>query len=92
MYGDTSWENLYSENPQGNLFGYTEYVRSKGVEGLIRIYKENLRFLFGDRFLEKSRTLENSQGSPLFEFLFCAGNPVGVGPAKRIAEHILEHV
>lgn len=92
VYGDTSWENLYGENPQGDLFGYTEQVRSKGIEGLIRTYKENLRALFGDRFLEKSRTLKNSQGSPLFEFLFCAGNPAGVRPAKRIAKHILEHI
>ncbi len=92
VYGDTSWEKLYSKNPQGDLFGHEEQVRARGAEGLIEIYKDNLRGLFGDRFLEKSRTLRNSKGSALYEFLFCVGNPNGIGPAKGIAEHILKEM
>ena len=90
VYGDDSWEKLYYENPQLNLFGDTEHVRDKGTQGLIRIYKSNLKKLFGARLLENSRTLRNSKGSALYEFLFCVGNPNGINLAKGIAEHILK--
>ncbi|MDE0144670.1 MAG: three-Cys-motif partner protein TcmP [Nitrospira sp.] len=92
VFGDESWHNLYQEDPQGNLFGDIKYQRNPGVDGLIDIYKEKLRTLFGTRFLETSRALKNSKNSPLFEFMFCVGNPNGIGPAKRIAEYILEHM
>ena len=36
------------------------------------------------------RTLRNSMNSPIFELFFAASNPVGAGPAIRIANHILE--
>lgn len=92
IFGDEGWRDLYREVPQKHLFRNVEYQREPGVEGLIEIYKEKLRTLFGKRFLEKSRTLRNSRNSPLFEFMFCVGNPNGIGPAKRIAKHILEHM
>ena len=92
IFGDGSWRNLYQEDPQGHLFGDVEYRRVPGVDGLIDIYKEKLRTLFGKRFLETSRTLKNSKNSPLFEFMFCVGNPNGIGPATKIANHILKHM
>ena len=90
IYGDESWRDLYSVNPQISLFGDEKQQRQEGIDGLIEIYKTKLTQLFGDRFLEKSRTLKNSKNSALFEFLFCVGNPNGIGPARRIAEHILK--
>ncbi len=57
---------------------------------LLKYTKDKLTQLFGNRFLKKSRTLKNSKNSALFEFLFCVGNPKGIGPARRIAEHILK--
>lgn len=90
IYGDGSWRDLYSVNPQISLFGDEEQQRPEGIDGLIEIYKTKLTQLFGDRFLKKSRTLKNSKNSALFEFLFCVGNPKGIGPAGRIAEHILK--
>ena len=92
IFGDESWRKLYQEDLQGNLFGGVEYQREPGVDSLIDIYKEKLRTLFGKRFLEKSRTLKNSRNSPLFEFMFCVGNPKGIKPAKPIAEYILEQM
>ena len=92
IFGDESWRNLYQEDPQGNLFGDIEYRRVSGVSGLISLYQNRLKTLFGKRFLEKSRSLKNSKNSPLFEFMFCVGNPRGVGPATKIAEYILEHI
>ncbi|MDE2740627.1 MAG: three-Cys-motif partner protein TcmP [Gemmatimonadota bacterium] len=92
IYGDESWRDLYSVNPQISLFGDEEQQRPEGIDRLIEIYKTKLTQLFGDRFLEKSRTLKNSKNSALFEFLFCVGNPKGIGPARRIAEHILKNL
>ena len=94
VFGDQSWRELYHENPQRNLFEEQEpgLMRERGVDALLSIYKWNLKGLFGDRLLEKSRRLVNSTGSRLFEFMFCVGNPRGIGPAKRIAEHILRRM
>ncbi len=92
VFGDQSWRELYRENPQQSLFGGVEHERDTGLDGLLAIYKNKLTSLFGDRFLSNSRTLKNSRNSPLFEFLFCVGNPKGTGPAQRIAKHILEHL
>ena len=92
IFGDESWRNLYQEDPQGNLFGDVEYQRVPGVDGLINLYKKKLRNLFGKRLLEKSRSLKNSKNSRLFEFMFCVGNSNGIGPATKIAGHILEYI
>ncbi len=92
IFGDESWRNLYQEDPQRNLFGDINYQRNPGVNGLIGVYKEKLKSLFDKRLLEQSRTLRNSKNSPLFEFMFCVGNPKGIDPAKRIANHILKHI
>ncbi len=92
IFGDESWRELYRQNPQGGLFGDSGSVRDIGVDGLVTIYKKNLRTLFGDRFLSRSRCLKTSKGSPLFELMFCVGHPNGIGPARRIARHILDRM
>lgn len=90
IFGDNSWQELYSQPSQGNLFGDQGVQRDRGVDEIVNIYKSKLRGLFGSRFLEESITLRNSRNSPLFEFLFCVGNSRGIGPAKRIAQHLVE--
>ena len=92
VFGDESWRELYRENPQQDMFGHIGHERDPGVNGLLAIYKRNLEQLFGNRFLNKSRTLKNSKNSALFEFLFCVGNPNGVPVAKGIASHILRKI
>lgn len=92
IYGGDSWQQLYSEVQQATLFGGVDIERNPGTNGLLRIYREQLSGLFGNRFLKKSRTFRNSKNSPLYEFLFCAGNPKGAPIAKKIAKHILEHL
>ena len=90
VFGDESWRRLYREDAQQELFGEPRSTRERGVDGLLSIYKENLAGLFGDRFLPKSKRLVGSTESPLFEFIFCVGNPNGIALAKRIANHILD--
>ena len=92
VFGDESWRELYRENPQGALFGDPGSIRDKGIRGLLDIYKANLRRKFGNRFLPTSRVLKNSNGSALFEFLFCVGHPNGIKLARRIAGHILDNL
>ncbi|MYN65519.1 MAG: three-Cys-motif partner protein TcmP [Acidobacteria bacterium] len=92
VFGDQSWRELYTQSPQRNLFGDSGSERQSGVDGLVSIYKKNLERLFGQRFLSTSRRLKTSTGSPLFEFMFCVGNPRGIGPATRIAGHILDRM
>ena len=95
IFGDEScWLNLYQKDPQGNFLGDVKYRRVPGVDDFIAIYKKNLKNLFGNRFLNKSRSLRNSKNSTLFEFLFCVGSPKpkAIAPAKRIANYILEHM
>ena len=90
VFGDESWRNLYKQPEQLRLFGNAGYVRDRGVDGLISIYKGKLERLFGNRLLTKSLPLTNSKISPLFEFFFCVGHPNGIKIAKDIANHILE--
>lgn len=91
VYGDERWRHLYEPARQRSLFESERYEREPGVDGLVRTYREKLTKTFGDRFMEKSRSLRNSTGSRIFELLFCVGNRSGIRPAKRIANHILDH-
>ncbi|MDE2780141.1 MAG: three-Cys-motif partner protein TcmP [Chloroflexota bacterium] len=89
IFGDESWRDLYSQSPQLSFFEEDRMERDPGVEGIVTIYKRKLKGLFRDRFLDESITLKNSRNSPLFEFMFCVGSPSGIGPAKRIARHLM---
>ena len=90
VYGGESWRQLYRHDPQVSLFGDSTLVRAQGTDGLLRIYKDQLRKTFGDRFLTESRTLANSRNSPLFEFIFCAGSPTE--SATRLAKHVANYL
>ena len=92
VFGGDHWRELYSVSPQGDLFGHAPSESEPGVDGLLKIYKDQLQRLFGDRFLPESRTLKNSRNSALFEFIFCAGHPKGAPVAKRIAKHLVERM
>lgn len=95
VFGNESWRKLYSVSPQQSLFGgEEEYQRYSGSLEIIKIYKKNLRNLFGKRFMKESKTLKNSKNSPLFEFIFCVGssNPKAISLAKGIAKHIINMV
>ena len=94
VFGGDHWRKLYSLSPQQSLFGDEVIEREKGVQGLLSIYKDRLREAFGERVLDKSRTLTNSKNSPLFEFIFCVGSPSekAIKAAKRIARHLVRDI
>lgn len=88
IFGDDSWRDLYQE--QQSLFGCELSQRAPGIDGIRRIYRNKLKGLFKQRFMEESKLFVNSKNAPLFEFMFCVGNPAGIGLAKKIASHILD--
>lgn len=71
------------------LFGSELEMRTPGLDGILGIYKDNLRSVAGGRLLEESKSLTNSKNSPLFQLMFCAGSPAGIKPAHKIARHLL---
>lgn len=91
VFGGDHWRRLYSASPQRDLFGQEASEREPGVDGLLEIYKDRLKGVFGARLLRESRTLTNSKNSPLFEFIFCVGSPSekAIKAAKRIARHLV---
>ena len=94
VFGGDHWKTLYSTAPQHHLCGEEVIERERGVDGLLRIYKDQLRRAFGPRLLDESRTLRNSRNSPLFEFVFCVGSPSpgAIRRAKDIARHLIRNI
>ena len=90
IFGDDSWRDLYQE--QQSLFGCELSQRAPGIDGIRRIYRNKLKGLFEQRFMEKSKPFVNSKNAPLFEFMFCVGNssPKAIQTAKKIASHIID--
>lgn len=93
VYGNDSWKKLYRPSEQRELWGNAIDEREKGTEELIQIYKDRLRALYGERFMERSASLSTSTNAKLFEFIFCVGSPDknAIGLAKKVAGHIIEH-
>lgn len=92
IFGDDSWRDLYRASPQQPLFGCELSERDPGIDGIRRIYRDKLKGLFEQRFMEKSKVFVNSKNTPLFEFMFCVGNsgPKAIQTAQKIAGHILD--
>ena len=91
VFGSDIWRSIYRRSPQRNFFEDEPKMmeRSVGVRDLLQTYKRGLERLFGDRLLDKSKTLSSPNSGPLFEFFFCVGHPSGIRVAKRIAGHLL---
>jgi three-Cys-motif partner protein len=88
VFGDESWRELYSDSPQLSMFGDRGVETDRGFEGIVRLYRKRLETVF-THVAPQSRRLVNSQDSPLFEFMFAAGNPKGGTIAVDIATHLL---
>ena len=89
VFGDESWRGLYSLSPQLSMFDNRAMVTERGFEGIVRLYRKKLDTVF-THVAPQSLQLVNDQGSPLFEFMFAAGNPRGGEIAVPIASHLLK--
>ena len=92
IFGDDRWRDLYRASHQRSLFGGEQHERDRGYSGIQKIYRDNLKSLFEQRFMEKSKLFVNSKNAHLFEFMFCVGNssPKAIQTAKKIASHIID--
>ena len=83
------WQSLYGPPLQLSLFGdEPSQERHGGSEAIADRYRKRLESVFA-KVAPTRRTLVNSKDSPLFDLYFAASNPIGAGPALRIANHIL---
>ena len=92
FYGNENWRTLYKPQRHKDLLDGEVLVRESGTTEIVELYKQQLKACFGKRFLRESRTLKNSKGTPLFEFIFCAGHPKGARIARDIAKHLVGHL
>ena len=89
--GREPWHAGYQDSPQMSLWE-DEPRRARGPSQQIALsYRRRLKSVFYE-VAPTSRMLRNSRNSPLFEFLFAAGNPRGSPIAIDIAGHILENL
>ena len=89
VYGGSAWRDLYRPSPQLSLFGTSTPHSDPGVKGLLRVYRQQLQTLVGERLLSSSARLGPRKGPPLFELLFFAGNPRGIRISHDIASYLV---
>ena len=89
VFGDDSWQNIYHEPPQRDLFDESPLERDKGIDQIIELYKKKLETLFAG-VAPISRSLKNSKNATLFEMIFAVSNEKARQLAIRIADHILK--
>ena len=89
VFGDDSWQNIYHEPPQRDLFDESPLERDKGIDQIIELYKKKLETLLAG-VAPISRSLKNSKNATLFEMIFAVSNEKARHLAIRIADHILK--
>ena len=83
-------EQLYRPSMQQSLFGDEEILAREPQNRIAELYRKRLGTVF-HAVAPTSRTLVNTQNSPMFELMFAASNPIGSRIAIDIADHILKH-
>ena len=93
VFGDESWREPQHEPAQipmfPDLFPESDSIETdRGVAAIAKLYLSKLDSVFA-RVAPEPRTLSNSRNSPMYMFMFAAGNPKGASIALRIANHLL---
>ena len=91
VFGDESWKELQRPAAQQSfdLFGIGPDIETEaGIEAIGRAYMAKLEVAFAG-VAPDPRILRNSRNSPLYLFMFAAGNKAGAPIAVRIAKHLL---
>ena len=90
VFGDDSWTSLYRSAVQLSLSGeqVERRTRNRGIDQAVRLYAEKLHGVFYD-VAKQGGVLKNSKNSPLFVFMFAAGNKAGAERAIPVASHII---
>jgi three-Cys-motif partner protein len=93
VLGTTDWQRAWYDTPHGptDLFGQTEEaVRTADVNAIEWYVKQRLESVFEGAVLDPLR-IYNDRKLPIASLFFAVSNPspAAVGPATRIAQHIL---
>ena len=93
VFGDESWRELQHEPAQipmfPDLFPDLDTVETdRGVAAIVKLYLSKLESVFA-QVAPEPRTLSNSRNSPMYEFMFAAGNRNGAPIAVKIADYLL---
>jgi len=91
VFGDESWRELQRPAAQQSFdfFGDGPDIETEaGIEAIGRAYMAKLEDTFAG-VAPNPRILRNSRNSPLYLFMFAAGNSTGAPIAVRIADHLL---
>lgn len=93
VFGDDTWTSLYRSTVQLSLDGerVERYARTRGIRPAIELYAKKLRGVFFD-IAGQGGVLKNSKNSPLFVFMFAAGNETGAARAIPVASHIISNM
>ncbi len=93
-YGDESWRSLYRPPPQEGLSDSPLRVSYPEIEGCAGTYKQEHEKVFGDRFLEESLRLKNSDNAIMCELVFCCycPSPNAIGASNGIAKHLVQAI
>ena len=89
VFGDESWQKIYHDPLQKDLFDESTLEREKGIDQIIELYKKKLETLFAG-VAPTSRSLKNSKNATLFEMIFAVSNENA--KAKRLAIGIADHI
>ena len=93
VFGDQSWRELQRPPTQQSfdLFDEGPEIETEaGIEAIGRAYLAKLDTVFA-RVAPHPKILRNSRNSPLYLFMFAAGNKVGAPIAVKIANSLLTH-
>lgn len=90
VFGGNAWMSLYRSTVQISLSGerVEQHTRTRGIDQAVKLYAEKLRDVFFD-IAGQGGVLKNSKNSPLFIFMFAAGNEKGATRAIPVASHII---
>ncbi len=91
LFGTDDWyDAFYRTRSEPTLFGDIESTEKIGnAEAIAKYFVERLKSLFAG-VVEKPLPLYNRNKVPLYLLCFATANPNAIGPAIRIANHLLK--
>jgi three-Cys-motif partner protein len=91
IFGDNTWSSeFYRVDVDQGLFGQVEQtVKVANFDSISQYFTNRLKTAFAG-VAERPLQLFNSSNIPIYLFCFATANPNAVGPALRIANHLLQ--
>lgn len=92
LFGTEDWyDEFYRVEKHYTLFGPEERLVKTTTESIGRYFNDRLKSVFAGVASDPG-VLKNSTNCPLYLLCFAVGNRRGIGPALRIANHLLKEL